>query len=109
MDINKTKEAYIYFLKIYIEQAKGIYEQQENLKKESGENENIEENNSIFVFQFMTLKIQIDDRLYEKYHITDEHLKLLVNKYNLLVDNEINQLQSEFDDINNKFGNGNIN
>ncbi len=109
MDINKTKEAYIYFLKIYIEQAKGIYEQQENLKKESGENENIEENNSIFVFQFMTLKIQIDDRLYEKYHITDEHLKLLVNKYNLLVDNEINQLQNEFDDINNKFGNGNIN
>ena len=111
MDINKTKEAYIFFLKIYIEQAKSIYEQQEKLKKEAGENENenIEENNGIFVFQFMTLKIQIDDRLYEKYNITDEHLKLLVNKYNLLVDNEINQLQNEFDDINVKFGNGNIN
>jgi hypothetical protein len=109
MDVNQTKEAYIFFLKIYIEQAKNIYEQKEKMKKE-GENDNdgAEDNNGMFIFQFMTLKIQIDDRLYEKYHITDEHLKLLVNKYNLLVDNEINQLQNEFEEINVKFGNANI-
>ena len=106
MDSNKAKEAYIFFLKIYIKNANKIYEEQEKIKNEEGGNDNNEENN-IFIFQFMTLKIQMDDQLYEKYHIVDEHLKLLIKKYNLSVDNEINQLQAEFDEINNKFGNDN--
>lgn len=107
MDINKTKEAYIFYLKIYIEQANKIYEQHEKMKNEEG-NENNEENN-IFIFQFMTLKIQMDDYLYEKYHIEDEHLKLLIKKYNLSIDNEISQLQTEFEEINEKFANDNKN
>jgi len=107
MDINKTKEAYIFYLKIYLEQANKIYEQREKMKNEEG-NENNEENN-IFIFQFMNLKIQIDDHLYEKYHIEDEHLKLLIKKYNLSIDNEISQLQAEFEQINDKFANENKN
>ena len=107
MDINKTKEAYIFYLKIYIEQANKIYEQHEKMKNEEG-NENNEENN-IFIFQFMTLKIQMDDYLYEKYHIEDEHLKLLIKKYNLSIDNEISQLQTECEQINEKFANDNKN
>lgn len=107
MDINKTKEAYIFFLKIYIEQANKIYEQHEKMKNEEG-NENNEENN-LFIFQFMNLKIQMDDQLYEKYHIEDEHLKLLIKKYNLSIDNEISQLQAEFEEINDKFTNDNKN
>jgi len=107
MDINKTKEAYIFYLKIYLEQANKIYEQHEKMKNEEG-NENNEDNN-IFIFQFMNLKIQIDDHLYEKYHIEDEHLKLLIKKYNLSIDNEISQLQAEFEQINDKFANENKN
>ena len=107
MDINKTKEAYIFYLKIYIEQANKIYEQHEKMKNEEG-NENNEENN-IFIFQFMNLKIQMDDQLYEKYHIEDEHLKLLIKKYNLSIDNEISQLQTEFEEINEKFAKDNKN
>ena len=98
MDINKTKEAYIYYLKIFIESEKKMEEQKENI------NDN-EEGNNIFMFQFMSLKIKMDDLLYIKYNILDEHLKLLVNKYNLFNDNEINQLQNEFDDINKKVSN----
>ena len=105
MDINKTKEVYIFYLKIYIEQANKIYEQHEKMKNEE-ENENNEENN-IFIFKFMTLKIQMDDQLYEKYHIEDEHLKLLIKKYNLSIDNEISQLQAQFEEINEKFVNDN--
>ena len=105
MDINKTKEVYIFYLKIYIEQANKIYEQHEKMKNEE-ENENNEENN-IFIFKFMTLKIQMDDQLYEKYHIEDEHLKLLIKKYNLSIDNEISQLQAQFEEINEKFANDN--
>ena len=98
MDLNKTKEAYIYYLKIFIESEKKMEEQKENI------NDN-EEGNNIFMFQFMSLKIKMDDLLYIKYNILDEHLKLLVNKYNLFNDNEINQLQNEFDDINKKVSN----
>ena len=110
MDINKTKEAYIYYLKIFIENAKKIVEEatkKNNIFDENNKsNINIEENNdNMFIFQFMGLKIEMDDQLYEKYKILDEHLKLLVNKYNLFSDNEINQLQNEFDDINKKIGN----
>ena len=110
MDINKTKEAYIYYLKIFIENAKKIVEEatkKNNIFDENNKNNiNIEENNdNMFIFQFMGLKIEMDDQLYEKYKILDEHLKLLVNKYNLFSDNEINQLQNEFDDINKKIGN----
>ena len=97
MDINKTKEAYIYYLKTYIDNTKNVFEQ-----KEKNENNNIEEKNAMFVFKFMSLKLQTDDQLYIKYKIVDEHLKLLVHKYNLLNDNEISQLQNEFDDINSK-------
>ena len=46
--------------------------------------------------------MQMDDKLYLKYHIEDEHLKLLVNKYNLFNDSEISQLQKEFDDFKHK-------
>ena len=110
MDINKTKEAYIYYLKIFIENAKKIVEEatkKNNIFDENNKNNiNTEENNdNMFIFQFMGLKIEMDDQLYEKYKILDEHLKLLVNKYNLFSDNEINQLQNEFDDINKKIGN----
>ena len=98
MDINKTKEVYIFYLKIFIENAKKMEEQKENMDEN-------DESNNIFIFQFMTLKIQMDDLLYIKYNILDEHLKLLVNKYNLFNDNEINQLQNEFDDINKKVSN----
>ena len=98
MDLNKTKEAYIYYLKIFIESEKKMEEQKENI------NDN-EEGNNIFIFQYMSLKIKMDDLLYIKYNILDEHLKLLVNKYNLFNDNEINQLQNEFDDINKKVSN----
>ena len=97
MDINKTKEAYIYYLKTYIDNTKNVFEQ-----KEKNENNNIEEKNAMFVFKFMSLKLQTDDQLFIKYKIVDEHLKLLVHKYNLLNDNEISQLQNEFDDINSK-------
>ena len=97
MDINKTKEAFIYYLKTYIDNTKNVFEQ-----KEKNENNNIEEKNAMFVFKFMSLKLQTDDQLYIKYKIVDEHLKLLVHKYNLLNDNEISQLQNEFDDINSK-------
>ena len=78
-----------------------------NIFDENNKNNiNTEENNdNMFIFQFMRLKIEMDDQLYEKYKILDEHLKLLVNKYNLFSDNEINQLQNEFDDINKKIGN----
>ena len=98
MDINKTKEVYIFYLKIFIENAKKMEEQKENMDEN-------DESNNIFIFQFMTLKIQMDDLLYIKYNILDEHLKLLVNKYNLFSDNEISQLQNEFDDINKKVSN----
>ena len=98
MDLNKTKEAYIYYLKIFIESEKKMEEQKENI------NDN-EEGNNIFIFQYMSLKIKMDDLLYIKYNILDEHLKLLVNKYNLFNDNEINQLQNEFHDINKKVSN----
>ena len=56
----------------------------------------------MIIFKFMSVKLQSDDLLYIKYKIIDEHLKLLVNKYNLLNDNEINKLQDEFDEINRK-------
>ena len=108
MDINKTKEAYIFYLKIYIEHAKQLFEEQEKMKNIENENEGIEideENNNICVVQFMVLKMQMDDTLYLKYHIVEEHLKLLVNKYNLFVDNEISQLQNEFDEFNKKIDN----
>jgi hypothetical protein len=98
MDLNKTKEAYIYYLKIFIESEKKMEEQKENI------NDN-EEGNNIFIFQYMSLKIKMDDLLYIKYNILDEHLKLLVNKYNLFNDNEISQLQNEFDDLNKKVSN----
>ena len=97
MDINKTKEAFIYYLKTYIDNTKNVFEQ-----KEKNENNNIEEKNAMFVFKFMSLKLQTDDQLYIKYKIVDEHLKLLVHKYNLLNDNEISQLQNKFYDINSK-------
>jgi hypothetical protein len=101
MDINKTKEAYIYYLKTYIDNVKSIYEQKEN-NENNENNENIEEQNAMIIFKFMSVKLQSDDLLYIKYKIIDEHLKLLVNKYNLLNDNEINKLQNEFDEINRK-------
>ena len=101
MDINKTKEAYIYHLKIYIENAKKLIEQNENI------NINNEENNMI-IFKYMALKMEMDDQLYEKYKLKDEHIKLLVKKYNLLDDNEVNQLQNEYDDINKNLVNLNL-
>ena len=104
LDINKTREAYIDFLTTYINEAKNIYEQQQKLNNDI-QNSNIEESNSMLIFHFMTLKMRMDDQIYLKYKIVDEHLKLLVHKYNLLTDNEINKLQNEFDDMNNKFVN----
>ena len=107
MDINKAKEAYIFYLKIYIENATKLHEEQEkrkNIDNENEGNEMDEENNNILLFQFMVLKMQMDDTLYLKYHIVEEHLKLLVNKYNLFVDSEISQLQNDFDEFNNKIG-----
>ena len=50
----------------------------------------------------------MDDQLYEKYKLKDEHIKLLVKKYNLLDDNEVNQLQNEYDDINKNLVNLNL-
>jgi len=62
----------------------------------------------MFVFKFMSLKLQTDDLLYIKYKIVDEHLKLLVHKYNLWNDNDIIQLQKETDAINRKLDNSEI-
>lgn len=101
LDSNNTKAAYIFYLKTYIDNANKIYNQKSEIINTDN---NDDESNNIFIFQFMSLKMQMDDQLYEKYHIVDEHLKLLVNKYNLVIDNEIAQLQNEFDEINNKFG-----
>jgi hypothetical protein len=55
------------------------------MKNEEG-NEINEENN-------MTLKIQMADQLYEKYHIEDKYLKLLIKKNNLSIDNEISRFK----------------
>ena len=103
MDINKTKEAYIYYLKTYIENIKNLFEQ-----KEKNENDNIEGKGAMLVFKYMSLKLQTDDQLYIKYKIVDEHLKLLVYKYNLFNDNDIIQLQKESDVINRKLENNEI-
>ena len=103
MDINKTKEAYKYYLKTYIDNTNNLFEQ-----KEKNENDNIEGKNPVFVFKFMSLKLQTDDLLYIKYKIVDEHLKLLVHKYNLWNDNDIIQLQKETDAINRKLDNSEI-
>ena len=103
MDINKTKEAYIYYLKTYIENTKNLFEQ-----KEKSENDNIEGKGAMLVFKYMSLKLQTDDQLYIKYKIVDEHLKLLVYKYNLFNDNDIIQLQKESDVINRKLENNEI-
>ena len=103
MDINQTKEAYIYYLTIFIENSKKIFEIQDKLKNEDENNINNEESN-IIIFKVMSLKMQMDDQLFIKYKIVDEHLKLLVNKYNLLADNEVSQIQSEFENINDRFG-----
>ena len=103
-DLNKSKEVYIFYLKTYIEAAKNLYEEQEKINNSGDEGNEILEQNNIFVFKFMTLKMQMDDKLYIKYHIEEDHLKLMVNKYNLLIDNEISQLQKEFDEFNNKIG-----
>ena len=101
MDINQTKEAYVYYLKIFTENAKKIIEPNENI------NINNEENN-MAILKYMALKMQMDDELYEKYKIKEEHIKLLVNKYNLLNDNEVNQLQNEYDDIHKNLVNLNL-
>ena len=61
MDINKTKEAYIYYLKTYIENTKNLFEQ-----KEKNENDNIEGKGAMLVFKYMSLKLQTDDQLYIK-------------------------------------------
>ena len=103
MDINKTKEAYIYYLKTYIENTKNLFEQ-----KEKNENDNIEGKGAMLVFKYMSLKLQTDDQLYIKYKIVDEHLKLLVYKYNLFNDNDIIQLQKESDVINSKLENNEL-
>ena len=107
-DLNKTKEAYIFYLKANIDAIKILYEEQEKIKRnnENIGNEIIEQNN-IFIFKLMSMKMQMDDKLYIKYHIADEHLKLLVNKYSLFNDSEISQLQKEFDDFNHKINNPN--
>ena len=107
-DLNKTKEAYIFYLKANIDAVKILYEEQEKIKRNNEDigNEIIEQNN-IFIFKLMSLKMQMDDKLYVKYHIEDEHLKLLANKYNLFNDSEISQLQKEFDDFNHKIDNPN--
>ena len=55
--------------------------------------------------RIFSIKRKTDDILYLKYNIVEEHLKLLVYKYNLSNDNEVSQLQNEFYDINQKFGN----
>ena len=103
MDINKTKEAYIFYLRNSIDFLKKLKEQQEkNKNKVNQGNEMINEENTLFIFQFMTIKIQMDDSLYEKYHIEEDHLKLLVNKYNLFEDNEISQLKNEWEELNNE-------
>ena len=101
MDINQTKEAYVYYLKIFTENAKKIIEPNENI------NINNEEN-KMAILKYMALKMQMDDELYEKYKMKEEHIKLLVNKYNLLNDNEVNQLQNEYDDIHKNLVNLNL-
>ena len=103
MDINKTKEAYIYYLKTYIDSTKSLFEQ-----KEKNEKDNIGEKNVMYIFKFMSLKLQTDDQLYIKYKIVDEHLKLLVHKYNLWNDNDIIILEKETDVINRKLDNNEI-
>ena len=107
-DLNKTKEAFIFYLKANIDAIKILYEEQKKIKKNNEDigNEIIEQNN-IFIFKLMSMKMQMDDKLYLKYHIEDEHLKLLANKYNLFNDSEISQLQKEFDDFNHKIDNPN--
>ena len=98
--MNKTKEAYIFYLKISIEYLKKVKEQQEKIIiNENQENEMMNEEHSILIFQMMTNKIRMNDILYEKYHIEEEHLKLLVNKYNLFKDDEIIQLKKEWEEI----------
>ena len=104
LDINKTKEAYIFYLKLSIDYHKKLYKKKK--KDNININNNIEDNNNpIYAFQYMTFKGKTDDILYLKYKIVEEHLKLLVYKYNLSNDNEVSQLQNEFYDINQKFGN----
>lgn len=104
-DVNKAKEAYIYYLTIFNDQAKKLFEEQGKLINNKGEEMEKNEENNLFIFQFITLKIQMDDKLYIKYNIVDEHLKLLIYKYNLINDKEINELQNEFDILNNRLGN----
>ena len=95
----EVKLAYIFYLTNFIEEADKLLN---NINSKENKEEN-EEEQKLLMFNFLTLKMQIDDKLYLKYNVIEEQLKLMLYKNELLLDGDIVKLQEKFEKLNEKF------
>lgn len=93
-DKNKTKEAFLYFSNLFVDEISKIKSKKNtiytnSIKSYNDLNDEIKRNHE--VEEILITKIKIDDLLYIKHGLTESQVRYLVHDYNLIEDKEVNQ------------------
>ena len=92
ININTYKEAFIYYVNIFIEEVKNLQDKYKDI--------NIEENvqiQNMLMFEYLIVKIKADDLLYLKYNTTEQKIKIILYKNNCLDDPDIKEAQNKLE------------
>ena len=92
INIKTYKEAFIYYVNIFIEEVKNLQDKYKDI--------NIEENvqiQNMLMFEYLIVKIKADDLLYLKYNTTEQKIKIILYKNNCLDDLDIKEAQNKLE------------
>lgn len=92
INIKTYKEAFIYYVNIFIEEVKNLQDKYKDI--------NIEENvqiQNMLMFEYLIVKIKADDLLYLKYNTTEQKIKIILYKNNCLDDPDIKEAQNKLE------------
>jgi hypothetical protein len=92
INIKTYKEAFIYYVNIFIEEVKNLQDKYKDI--------NIEENvqiQNMLMFEYLIVKIKADDLLYLKYNTTEQKIKIILYKNNCLDDPDIKEAQKKLE------------
>lgn len=94
MTKEKAKEAYIYYVKTFIEEHQKLTQKYPNISSEKNE-----ERDQNMMIDFFILKTKIDDLLNLKFQISEQKLSEYITKNQLLLDPDIQHYQSELEKL----------
>jgi len=92
INIKTCKEAFIYYVNIFIEEVKNLQDKYKDINYE----ENVQIQNML-MFEYLIVKIKADDLLYLKYNTTEQKIKIILYKNNCLDDPDIKEAQKKLE------------